>query len=309
LIPIEYDVLIRISFQLETGIRGERIRLPSLLAFKGDAMSDPVVQDQFKGEPRASIDHFIMKSEGQRLVGVMFRPQGEGPHPTAVLLHGFPGHDINLDIAHTLRRGGWNTLVFHYRGSWGSEGVFTFSNMLTDTENVLIHLIKNSERLKVSTEKLMLLGHSMGGWAALMIASRMKEVRYLVNIAGFDLGGLGSIIAIDEIAKEYARSTFQELVIPLKVESVEFLLHEAISHKEEWSATDHIEELKDRSLLLIGATNDKLSLPELNYLRLKKALEKINASDLSCSLIDSDHSFSDGRIELQRKIWDWISHR
>jgi pimeloyl-ACP methyl ester carboxylesterase len=47
---------------------------------------------------------------------------GPGPHPTIVLLHGFPGNEQNLDLAQSIRRAGWNVLTLHYRGAWGSPG-------------------------------------------------------------------------------------------------------------------------------------------------------------------------------------------
>ena len=62
-----------------------------------------------------------------RLLGLVFLANGRGPHPTVILLHGFPGNEKNLDVAHMLRRGGYNVLVFHYSGSWGSRGSYSFT--------------------------------------------------------------------------------------------------------------------------------------------------------------------------------------
>jgi hypothetical protein len=39
-----------------------------------------------------------------------------------LLLHGCPGLQQNGDLAVALRDRGWNALIFHYRGSWGSGG-------------------------------------------------------------------------------------------------------------------------------------------------------------------------------------------
>ena len=51
-----------------------------------------------------------------------------------VLLHGFPGEERNLDLAHALGRSGWSVLFFHYRGAWGSEGAFSFRNVIGDVK-------------------------------------------------------------------------------------------------------------------------------------------------------------------------------
>jgi acetyl esterase/lipase len=52
----------------------------------------------------------------------MFVAAGGGTHPTVLLLHGFPGTELNLDLARVLQRAGWNVLAIHYRGVWGGTG-------------------------------------------------------------------------------------------------------------------------------------------------------------------------------------------
>ena len=71
------------------------------------------------------------------LNAVLYQASGPGPHPTALLLHGLPGNEQNLDCAQSLRRSGCNVLTIHYRGSWGSPGVFTIANCLRDAAAAL----------------------------------------------------------------------------------------------------------------------------------------------------------------------------
>jgi len=47
-----------------------------------------------------------------------------------------PGFEQNGDLGQTLRRSGWNVLIFHYRGAWGSGGTFSFANCLEDVQAV-----------------------------------------------------------------------------------------------------------------------------------------------------------------------------
>ena len=61
-------------------------------------------------------------SGGHRLLGTLYLARGSAPKPTALLLHGCPGLQQNGDLAVALRDRGWNSLIFHYRGSWGSGG-------------------------------------------------------------------------------------------------------------------------------------------------------------------------------------------
>ena len=46
------------------------------------------------------------ESHGERLNGILYQANGAGPHPTVVLLHGYPGNEKNLDLAQSLRRVG-----------------------------------------------------------------------------------------------------------------------------------------------------------------------------------------------------------
>src|SRR5262249_18384583 len=71
-------------------------------------------------------------SHGDAMNAMVYLPAGQGPHPVVVLLHGFPGNEQNLDLAQAVRRAGWAVVTFHYRGSWGSAGTFTFDGAAAD---------------------------------------------------------------------------------------------------------------------------------------------------------------------------------
>ena len=64
-------------------------------------------------------------SHGAKMYSVFYIAAGAGPHPTVLMLHGFPGNEKNLDLAYSMRRAGWNVLVPFYRGAWGSGGSFS----------------------------------------------------------------------------------------------------------------------------------------------------------------------------------------
>src|ERR1039457_7191153 len=72
----------------------------------------------------------LVPSHGKGMNGLFYLAGGAGPHPTFVLLHGFPGNEQNLDLAQAIRRAGWNVLTLHYRGSWGSPGFFSIRHVL-----------------------------------------------------------------------------------------------------------------------------------------------------------------------------------
>src|SRR5215210_169034 len=91
--------------------------------------ADPVTSDPVQVDtvypPRAA--EVAFQSKGARLNGFLYIAGGKGPHPTVILLHGFPGNERNGDLAQAIRRAGINAFVFSYRGAWGSGGTFSFS--------------------------------------------------------------------------------------------------------------------------------------------------------------------------------------
>ncbi len=114
--------------------------------------------------PRMEVLH--IPSGGVEINGVAYLAAGAGPHPTAILLHGLPGNEKNLDLAQAIRRAGWSVVTFNYRGSWGSPGTFSFEGNLADAKAVLAYVRDpaNAAKLQIDTRRLVMGGHSMGGW-------------------------------------------------------------------------------------------------------------------------------------------------
>jgi pimeloyl-ACP methyl ester carboxylesterase len=106
------------------------------------------------------------------LNAVLYQASGPGPNPTALLLHGLPGNEQNLDCAQTMRRSGCNVLTIHYRGSWGNPGVFTIANCLSDAAAALewLHDAANGRKLRIDRQRLVVVGHSVGGFVAAHLA-------------------------------------------------------------------------------------------------------------------------------------------
>ncbi|WP_082466961.1 alpha/beta hydrolase family protein [Sphingomonas sp. Leaf25] len=93
-----------------------------------------------------------------------FIAAGLGPHPTILLLHGLPGTELNLDLARAIQRTGWNVLAIHYRGVWGSPGQFALGNTIADARAALQWLRASDRQAQVDTSRIVVFGHSMGGF-------------------------------------------------------------------------------------------------------------------------------------------------
>src|SRR5580704_11298258 len=138
----------------------------------------------------AAMQSFQLPSHGALLNAFVYVAAGVGPHPTVILLHGFPGNERNLDLAQSIRRAGWNVLYFDYRGSWGSPGDFSFIHCIEDTQSAIVYLrdTANAARLRSDAKTIVLVGHSMGGFVALEAGAFDSTIKAIVTISAADLG-------------------------------------------------------------------------------------------------------------------------
>jgi uncharacterized protein len=135
-------------------------------------------------------------SGGHRLLGTLYLASGSEPKPTALLLHGCPGLQQNGDLAVALRDRGWNALIFHYRGSWGSGGRYDLRTIPADVTAAVDELSCGAHP-QVDPRRLAVVGHSLGGWAAVLAGARDPRLRAVaacaaaVEFGALDLGPAG----------------------------------------------------------------------------------------------------------------------
>ena len=129
-------------------------------------------------------------SHNTRLNSVFYLASGAGPHPVVLLLHGFPGNEQNMDLAYAIRRAGWNVFVPHYRGSWGSDGKFSFSNAIEDTQSAIAFLRDptNAKKYRTDPAKIAIVGHSMGGFLGLYATAHDHAILGMAAISAWNLG-------------------------------------------------------------------------------------------------------------------------
>ena len=69
----------------------------------------------------ASLVEIAVPSHGAQLLGAFYLASGAVPHPTAIIYHGFPGYEQNLDLAQALRRAGYNVLAVQTAEGYASR--------------------------------------------------------------------------------------------------------------------------------------------------------------------------------------------
>ena len=255
-----------------------------------------------------AIVELTIDSEGHRLPALVYLANGKGPHPTVVLLHGFPGNEKNLDIAQSLRRAGFNVLFFHYRGAWGADGEYSVVSLPDDVAAVLQFLRTpgNAEQLRVDTGRLSLLGHSMGGYAALAAGSRDKA---LVCVGAMAPGNLGDFKrAIDaggpsgDWILDYADTLF--MLRAYSGAKMKRELGEVAQKDVDLRTFGPV--LASKSVFLVVGDKDTVTPAESMFRPIADSYRSTPDLTLQAHVISGDHSFSWSREELTKLVESWM---
>lgn len=253
----------------------------------------------------ADVSGFVIpgKKSGERMSACLFTPQGDGPRPTVLLLHGYPGDENNYDLAHAFQRAGYTVVVFHYRGTWGSEGLFSLCHVLEDVSDAVDFIQEHAgeEPYRFDADRLILVGHSMGGFAALETASGDPRPIGVAAVGAFDF----SLAAKLPELREAVRREFEDC-LPIKRVGLDRLMREIDEHAAAWSFPALARGLSKKPVYLIGGTADAISAPNGHFVPLAEALQKTGGSNFTAELLDDTHSFSSTRLELAQKLLEWI---
>ena len=149
-------------------------RPPSASARSPEIMKWPDLLTRPKPAPTTTVRY----GEDALQVADLWLPQGRGPHPTVVMVHGgcwqteIADRTIMNWISDDLRRRGIAVWNIDYRGvdrpGGGYPGTFA------DASAALDALHSNAGRFKLNLKRLTAVGHSAGGHIALWLAGRHR---------------------------------------------------------------------------------------------------------------------------------------
>jgi pimeloyl-ACP methyl ester carboxylesterase len=258
-----------------------------------------------------SMDAIAILSHGARLNGLIYRAAGEGPHPVAVFFHGFPGNEKNLDLAQAVRRAGWDAVYFDYRGSWGSGGAFSLANSLDDVSAVLawIRAPANVSKYRLDASRIAIVGHSFGGWLALLGARREPPPVCVAALAAWNVGWTARHLddsgLRDETVSEFRDAT-DPAGGPLRT-TADALLKELTSAPSAWDYLSDASSLKGRALLLVAATRDTPDEDPAMHARLERAVRDAGGTLVKSVTLEDDHVFSASRLRLAELLVEWLN--
>jgi pimeloyl-ACP methyl ester carboxylesterase len=257
----------------------------------------------------ASMESFQLPSHGAQLNAFVYVAAGAGPHPAVILLHGFPGNEKNLDLAQDIRRAGWDVLYFNYRGSWGSPGDFSFSHGIEDTAAALAYLRQPAvaKQLRLDPARIVLIGHSMGGFMAVQGTAADPAVIAMGLISAADMGAR----IPQPLPKEMEGVTLKAIgaglagegMAPLAGCTPDGLARETIANAAAWSFPSKANALKARPVLVI-TSNDGLAPANGTFVG---ALRKAGNNRVKTLHFETDHSYSDQRRELSAAVLAWLA--
>jgi pimeloyl-ACP methyl ester carboxylesterase len=244
----------------------------------------------------ARMEVLHIPSGGVAINGVAYIPAGAGPHPTVVLLHGLPGNEKNLDLAQVMRRAGWTVVTFNYRGSWGSPGTFSFKGNLDDAKAVLAYVRDpaNAAKLAADPKRIVIMGHSMGGWVASQVGAADPDLAGVVLISAADVGRLGA--APLPVRLMTARENMESLA---GVTSVSMAQQMAALTAYSFAAA--APGLSKRPLLVL--TSDDGLAPEAEKLVMDV---KQRGGRVKVVHAATDHGWNSARVRLETEVLTWL---
>jgi pimeloyl-ACP methyl ester carboxylesterase len=214
---------------------------------------------------------------------------------TIILLHGLPGHEKNFDLAQNLRSRGKNVIIFNYRGSWGSQGTYSYSNCLEDIGFVLDYFSDStiSSKMLIDTSRFVLIGHSLGGGLALIFGANDNRIKKIITLSAFNIGHrLKRFSSPDSL---YTFKNYVNTLFMLNCDSKVFI-KEVYENRVKYDVLEYNLPLKEKKVLVIDDFDRSEGWPG----ELKNSIKY--------KVIRSDHSFTDKRKKLIRHVNRWLKN-
>ena len=271
--------------------------LVAAIATVDPVSTDPPTVDP--NHPPATVE-FTLASHDGTLNGHVYLADGGGPHPTVVLLHGYPGNEKNLDVAQALRRAGLNAVFFHPRGAWGSKGTWSLANSLADLDRIIAEARSNPDWR--ADQRIGLLGHSMGGFLTVAATAQNPAV------------SCGAALAAPNLAlyTNDAAGNRDRLSVPPapQVWAASYTLWgEIVAAGQAFNTERLAKQLAAKPVLLIAGANDAVVDPTMHHTPVVNEIRRQGGGQLEALVLPADHAFSTQRMALTRAIVEFFTSR
>ena len=243
----------------------------------------------------AGMTELSIPSENSKIAGFMYSANGAQKHPTLLLLHGFPGNERNLDLAQVIRAHGWNVIYFDYRGSWGSQGQFSFENCVQDVKNVVLFFKKYSDSLHIDTSNIALFGHSMGGFVCLKALAELPGIKKGFALSTWDIYSDSKDLKPSQV-KEAAKQMGEYFILNTTSEK---LIKSVMANLSFFNIQNDAGALANKEIVMLDEHH-------MNQ-QLAASLKNSNNNYFDYEVWQTDHPFSNKRISLINKVLEFLN--
>lgn len=248
-------------------------------------------------------------SKNHKLQGFLFPPGKTPPLATVIFLQGFPGIEGDELICERLAQHGVTVLTFNYRGTFKSEGSFTFSNAIADIGAALQYIQGPEFRQiqPVDPGKIVLGGWSFGSGLLPVGAVRNPAIQHILMIAGRDFGEEAHRIQQDHDYAQQVRQNLQGIRTPDgPVHLDEDMLDDLVAIRDAFDLENLVPSLAGRDILMIGAWDDEINAIENHLLPLYRSLVAHGAKKVRIEAFQDGHEFSSSKDRMVELIVDWL---
>ena len=248
-----------------------------------------------KSSPAGSLE-LTIPSANILMKGFIYKANGAQKHPTLLLLHGYPGNERNLDFAQVVRSHGWNVIYFDYRGSWGSQGKFSFKNCVEDVINVVAFCKKYQDSLHIDTSNIVLFGHSMGGWVCLKAMQQLPTIKKAFILSAWDIyGEFKNITSEQQIITKVKEEGGEIFVLNTPTKAI----YEAvIKDPDYFNLTKDAKALSGKQIIMLDEHPGNKEIAD--------AIKSLNQVYFDYVVWHTDHPFSNKRISLINKVLEFL---
>ena len=225
-----------------------------------------------------------------------------GPRPTAILLHGHPGFTVVargaatniLELAQPPQRAGFNVLAFNYRGAnRGSEGRYSIVGRFEDVAAAVTFVKSLAGRFNSDPARLMVVGHSMGGWNALVASVEDRNLNCTVGIAPASYGAR----RVERIRQGTEPAGVSDPQIGLSGYTGRQQRQEIFANQPLFDVAARMAPLKGRPLLIVQARQDE-TVPADEVGEYVDTARAVGVAPFNHVFVDADHNFT---LEGNRK--------
>lgn len=178
-----------------------------------------IILSRFKGQKEQVVFHSDIAIEG-----LLLRPEGEGPHPAIILLHGSGGNHQEYNKlyfkfhANAFLEKGFSVLVYTKRGSGNNKvdyNNFTYQQLLDDAHAAL-RFIRNHE--DIDQQNVGIMGLSESGWFTPELAYLDGNIRFIINRVSSPFSYTKTVIhevKMDALDEGFTEAEISEQIVPL----------------------------------------------------------------------------------------------